>query len=298
MALGTRRSNVNSPTSTAPAGTLGVLLIASGAITAAAMADGPSLQLGSLLYYESDGQTRTSVEYAHYAVYDVVVDFSAADAGRYSLNDAQLLGMYDVRVSADGVSSFIHDDIASAGTGTWDPGLSLDIPGLSSSRIDSFLTIGGGVGNSAPVNSTELLGETSHSSEFIHEAGIAWRNALEVNAQGAVDGSLRVLVGRFVLSGDELRACAGFEISGEIEYRYGFRSPDYRDESSARFYFPGCEPPSCDADIDGDGMVDGGDLSSLLGSWGERESAADFNDDGLVDGQDLSYLLGEWGDCL
>lgn len=47
-------------------------------------------------------------------------------------------------------------------------------------------------------------------------------------------------------------------------------------------------------DINGDGNVDGADLTMLLGSWGSDDAAADLDDDGLVDGGDLTMLLGNW----
>ena len=51
-------------------------------------------------------------------------------------------------------------------------------------------------------------------------------------------------------------------------------------------------------DINQDGLVDGLDLSILLGNWGPCTTStcpADINGDGLVDGLDLSILLGNWG---
>lgn len=53
----------------------------------------------------------------------------------------------------------------------------------------------------------------------------------------------------------------------------------------------------CSGDLDGDGAVNGGDLSTLLGEWGTTGPNADLNGDGMVDGQDLSILLGRWGPC-
>ncbi len=52
----------------------------------------------------------------------------------------------------------------------------------------------------------------------------------------------------------------------------------------------------CDADLNGDGAVDGDDLGTLLGQWGGTGSA-DFDGSGLVDGNDLGTLLGDWGAC-
>ncbi len=50
-------------------------------------------------------------------------------------------------------------------------------------------------------------------------------------------------------------------------------------------------------DINGDGIVDGADLTILLGSWGVCAAdfcAADINQDGFIDGEDLTLLLGNW----
>ena len=48
-------------------------------------------------------------------------------------------------------------------------------------------------------------------------------------------------------------------------------------------------------DLNGDGLVDGADLSILLGAWGTGGVPADLNGDGIVDGADLSIQLGNWG---
>ncbi|MBM4112915.1 MAG: hypothetical protein FJ253_06000 [Phycisphaerae bacterium] len=48
-------------------------------------------------------------------------------------------------------------------------------------------------------------------------------------------------------------------------------------------------------DLNGDGVVDGDDLGTLLGQWGPCPGcSADFNGDGEVDGDDLGALLGNW----
>jgi hypothetical protein len=61
-----------------------------------------------------------------------------------------------------------------------------------------------------------------------------------------------------------------------------------------------CVPsaPPCPADFDGNGAVDGGDLATLLGSWGTCAGcAADIDGNGSIDGGDLASLLGSWGPC-
>ena len=47
-------------------------------------------------------------------------------------------------------------------------------------------------------------------------------------------------------------------------------------------------------DINGDGSVDGTDLSILLGSWGSNNSAADLDGDGVVGAKDLATLMSNW----
>ena len=55
---------------------------------------------------------------------------------------------------------------------------------------------------------------------------------------------------------------------------------------------------SCAGDLNDDGVVDGADLATMLGSWGPcADCAADLDDNGFVDGADLSTLLGAWGEC-
>ena len=53
----------------------------------------------------------------------------------------------------------------------------------------------------------------------------------------------------------------------------------------------------CTGDINGDDVVNGADLSQLLGSWGGTSGPADIDGSGLVDGADLAALLGNWGNC-
>ena len=50
-------------------------------------------------------------------------------------------------------------------------------------------------------------------------------------------------------------------------------------------------------DLNEDGIVDGADLTILLGSWGVCQDVpciADLDDDGVISGADLTILLGAW----
>lgn len=47
------------------------------------------------------------------------------------------------------------------------------------------------------------------------------------------------------------------------------------------------------ADLTGDGIVDGADITVVLGGWGAGVEG-DVNGDGLVDGADITAILGDW----
>ena len=53
----------------------------------------------------------------------------------------------------------------------------------------------------------------------------------------------------------------------------------------------------CDGDINDDQVVDGSDISMILGYWGHDDPAYDLDGSGLVDGADLAVILGWWGVC-
>lgn len=55
------------------------------------------------------------------------------------------------------------------------------------------------------------------------------------------------------------------------------------------------DPPTCPADLNGDGLVDGADLGAMLSAWGGP--GADLDGNGTTDGGDLGQLLSAWGGC-
>jgi formylglycine-generating enzyme required for sulfatase activity len=59
---------------------------------------------------------------------------------------------------------------------------------------------------------------------------------------------------------------------------------------------------SCAADLNGDGQVNGTDLSVILAGWGQCGSGSvcdgDINGDGSVNGTDLTVVLEGWGPCI
>jgi hypothetical protein len=52
---------------------------------------------------------------------------------------------------------------------------------------------------------------------------------------------------------------------------------------------------ACPGDFDGDGEVNGADLSFILSTWNTTNESADLDGSGTVDGADLSVLLAAWG---
>jgi hypothetical protein len=53
----------------------------------------------------------------------------------------------------------------------------------------------------------------------------------------------------------------------------------------------------CPGDLSGDRLVDGSDISMVLGYWGQDDPAYDLDGNGLIDGADLAIVLGWWGVC-
>jgi len=78
-----------------------------------------------------------------------------------------------------------------------------------------------------------------------------------------------------------------------------FSQNDLAGRSAAAAYVRAMiEPDPCGSDFNGDGAVNGADLSVLLSTFGRcvlGGSAADANGDGVIDGADLSVLLSNFG---
>jgi hypothetical protein len=52
-------------------------------------------------------------------------------------------------------------------------------------------------------------------------------------------------------------------------------------------------PPAIPGDFDGNGLVNGSDLGTLLGAW-NQSGPTDLSGDGTTNGPDLGILLGNW----
>ena len=60
---------------------------------------------------------------------------------------------------------------------------------------------------------------------------------------------------------------------------------------------PGGCSSGCPADLNGDGIINGADLSTMLSNWG-GSGATDLNGDGVTGGADLAVILSGWGNCI
>ena len=67
-------------------------------------------------YYQADGTTKTELSSAAYAVVDLFLDFSATGTDGYPVEDAFLLNMYGVNVTARGFSQFNQSDLTEKGS--------------------------------------------------------------------------------------------------------------------------------------------------------------------------------------
>ena len=164
----------------------------------------------TLRYYATDGTTETTVADAAWAVLDVYANYDVATDHTVSVFNANFV--------AQGFSLFNQDDITV--DGSWKPSYSFDTGG-GNSNIDSFITIGGGVGSQAASNLTTAdpnLGIANSADIF--NSNVGWYLLPPTSEQGdPID--LQVWMGRFVVTGDEARSGAEFEMSAFITYTEG-----------------------------------------------------------------------------
>ena len=106
---------------------------------------------------------------------------------------------------------------------------------------------------------------------------IDWRNANEVAVQITTDNDSGQSINDFALAPSQMVWATA-------------------SNSGVTAFIPGADD-GCTADLDGNSIVDGGDLAILLGTWQGTNTANDLDGNGIVDGGDLSILLALWGNC-
>lgn len=91
-----------------------------------------------------------------------------------------------------------------------------------------------------------------------------------------------------------------------FNFRFEANAPPQQIEATLTLFKPGDVPAmaiatlgpagvSIPGDFDGNGVIDGADLSVLLSAWGTSDPQADLDGNGEVGGSDLAILLGGWG---
>ena len=213
-------------------------------IGAVALADmGGLVGQDTLRYYGADGTTESNFADASYAVLDLYVQFNATNTHDYDNVDSRMLNVLDTNITANGFGNFYQNDLTGSGSGdfvgSWKPSFSFDIPGTANSTIDSFITIGGGVGTQAATNVTTPdpnLGAGLNGAIFNENVG--WFLNPPTNPQGDVLGTdFEVWIGRFVVTGDEARAGANFDLFGSVGYNYGDGTGAYFGDMGGNFVF-------------------------------------------------------------
>ena len=133
----------------------------------------------------------------------------------YAVYDAEdiALNVFNAQIVTKDAGGFNQSDVQIGAGGTWAPNASLDIPGFADSAIDSFGTIGYGVGAAAATNGTALdptfLDATGGLGAYVPSGG-GWYNGNPTSEQvaGAVDGigAYAVWVGQFAFANSRVEA--------------------------------------------------------------------------------------------
>jgi uncharacterized membrane protein len=102
-------------------------------------------------------------------------------------------------------------------------------------------------------------------------------------------------LGANIPAGFTLAAAMSMSDDGRVICGWGYEGLFFFQEAWV-VVLPG-GPDACPADFNGDGVVDGADLNTLLGAWGTLAPELDLTGDGRIDGADLLELLSAWGPC-
>ena len=123
------------------------------------------------------------------------------------------LNVFNAQIVTSDNGGFNQSDVQIGAGGTWAPNASLDIPNFSDSSVDSFATIGYGVGAAAATNGSALdptfLDATGGLGAYV-PSGAGWYNGNPSNEQvaGSVDGigDYAVFVGQFAFATSRVEA--------------------------------------------------------------------------------------------
>ncbi len=161
-----------------------------------------------------------------------------------------------------------------------------DDPDVGAEEFDTYVTIGGGPNP----DDTEILGGAVELGGGVSETfdtqniDITWMPTIASIATGrgvfqiarivvdnSASGSWSLIGWQAGINDDFALTITGTIIDGEI------------------MFFPG--------DVNGDGYIDGNDLSIVIGNWGKSGlgwAGGDLNGNGVVDGSDYTAVLSNW----
>ena len=149
--------------------------------------------------------------------YTVIKMYAVYDAADIALN------VFDAEIVTKDAGGFNQSDVQIGAGGTWAPNASLDIPGFADSAIDSFGTIGYGVGAAAATNGTALdptfLDATGGLGAYVPSGG-GWYNGNPTNEQVATSfgGGYDQKSGFAVWVGQFAFATSRVEAAGELDF--------------------------------------------------------------------------------
>ncbi|MFO0873681.1 MAG: hypothetical protein U0575_06880 [Phycisphaerales bacterium] len=190
-------------------------------------------------------------------------------------NDASLTGLAAVSGGEFGSATILHGGVAN---GVSDDGAFWTVPPAG-----------------APTVFIGTAGVFFNPTSIAQGASGAFGTDLYLGDLGAFIGNARTF---FVQRRDGAGALtpflSGLDVTSYLHGRLAF-SPDgaLLAVTSANAVYVVRE--TTDADLNGDGSVNGADLGVMLSEWGNANSPADLNCDGMVDGADLGVMLAAWG---
>ncbi len=85
-------------------------------------------------------------------------------------------------------------------------------------------------------------------------------------------------------------------VANEFQYMFFVRATNPSGVDTQTLYL-GVSADDCRGDANGDGSVNGMDVSLVLAYWGLPSASVDFNGNGVVDGADIGFVLAAWGVC-
>ena len=148
--------------------------------------------------------------------YTVIKMYAVYDRADIALN------VFNAQIVTKDNGGFNQNDVWGGG-GTWAPDASLDIPGFADSSIDSFGTIGYGVGAAAATNGTALdptfLDATGGLGAYVPSGG-GWYNGNPTSEQVATSfgGGYDGISGYGVWVGQFAFATSRVEAAGELDF--------------------------------------------------------------------------------